>query len=144
MANATVRFNIDTSGFQESVSKVYATMAEMRTTLLRIALATAKKRERRVFLNMLRSTRRKRREAVRKWQLAKLHVKACEIRIECPTAEVRIVSRRMKSGEPIVMIDAVYARGENGPSGVDRRTILLGHRARAVHVDECPIEVFPS
>ena len=111
MTNVTVRFTIDTTGYRAVAEKLYATMDEMRIHLLRIALYRAKCRLHRAYLNVLRSTRRTRKEAIWRWELAKLHVRAAEIRVERPTAKVRIVSRRMQSGKPIVLIDAIYDEG---------------------------------
>ena len=94
MAQAAIRF--EANGVQELRSKIYATMQEMRIVLLRLSLARAKKRLHRARLNMLRSTRRTRKAMVRKWALAKLHVKVCEIRFDgsvFPGAEFDFVRR---------------------------------------------------
>lgn len=135
MANAIVR--IDVSGLYD-IRKTFHELA-LQFTRMKAVL-----RERRAYLNTLRSTRRKRKEAVRRWQLAKLRVKVCEIRIECQTAEVRIVSRNLRKGEPVVMIETIFARGQSEPLTADRRTILLGHRASVAEIDECPIEILAA
>jgi hypothetical protein len=136
MANASIRFSFDAPGTQEAIDKLAEVAREARVALHRIDLAKSKKRLHRAYLNMLRSTRRTRKHAVRRWELVKLHVRAAEIRAECPNAEVRIVSRNLRKGEPIVVINAIYARGSVQPSGVDRRTILLGHRPIFAAIDD--------
>lgn len=120
MANATARFTIDTTGLRD-IRKNFHELALQFTRLKTIW------RERRAYLNVLRSTRKNRKEKVRKWQLAKLHVKASEIRVQWPSAEVRIVSRFLCKGYPVVFIDidAPHARGTVDLSEVDRRTVLL-------------------
>lgn len=101
MANTTIRFNV--SGLAEM-------RESFRLLALQLAHAKAKRRERRAYLNMLRSTRRTRKTMVRKWMLAKLHVKVCEIRIECPTTEVRIASEaNVEAGFPVSDLDTMKA-----------------------------------
>ena len=126
MSDATIRFMFDATGTHAVTEQLRQVAIESRFALARIALGRAKRRLHRAYLNMLRSTRRNRKEAVRKWMLAKLHVRAAKIRVEKPNAEVRIVSHSMKNGEPIVLIDAIFARKH--PSFFDRWTkaILLG------------------
>jgi hypothetical protein len=136
MANASICFSFDATGTREVITGLAKVAKEARVALHWIDLAKSKKRLHRAYLNMLRSTRRNRRDAVRRWELAKLHVRAAEIRVQCPNAEVRIVSRNLRKGEPIVVINAIYARGSVQPSGVDRRTILLGHRPNFTAIDD--------
>lgn len=143
MANATIQFHV------EGIDDIRRGFRELAAQFARMK---AIRRERRAFLNMLRSTRRTRKVMVRKWQLAKLHAKAAEIRVQCPTAEVRVVSRNLRRGFPIAFIDidaphakgtvdlsevdhcvvllewkATFTGGESIPSSIDRRTLLLGH-----------------
>lgn len=122
MANATIQFHV------EGIDDIRQTFRELSAQFARMK---AIRRERRAYLNMLRSTRRTRKAMVRKWQLAKLHVKAAEIRVQCPKAEVRIASRNLRRGEPVVFVDVkpieiVVAEGRTDPLTSDRRVLLLG------------------
>lgn len=144
MANASIRFSFDATGVQKVREDLARVAKEARAALFRIALAHVKKREQRAYLNMLRSTRRTRKVTVRRWELAKLRVKVCKMRVESPTTEVRIVSRNIRKGDPIAMIETIFARGMIAPSNADRRTILLGHRALVTEIDECPIEILQA
>lgn len=135
MANATVRFRID----REAMQKNFRELSVQFGRLLVYA------RLRRAYLNMRRSTRRTRKEKVWKWQLAMLHARAAEMRVKHPKADVRVVSRMLQKGVPVVMIDMVFVRAEVPSSGANRRDVLLGRETpRVVEIDECPIEMFAT
>lgn len=130
MANATIRFRI------EGIDDIRRGFRELSLQFARIK-ACAKLR--RAYLNVLRSTRRTRKEKVRKWELAKLHAYVAGLRVKHPDAEVRLGSRFSCSGMRFVAIEIIYARGQTQPSVVDRRTILLGHKTKVVEIDEVPV-----
>jgi hypothetical protein len=121
MANIT----INVPGMREAAGEVRRMFKELAAQLSRVK---AVQRERRAYLNMLRAPRRKRRTATCKWELAKLHVRAAQIRCECPGAEVRIVSRNIRKGTPVVLIETIFARGTIEPTTTDRCVLLLGHQ----------------
>lgn len=134
MANVSIQFHV------EGIDDIRRGFRELA---VRFARVKAIGRERRAFLNMLRSTRRTRKAMVRKWQLAKLHAKAAEIRVQCPTAEVRIVSRNLCKGFPIVFIDidAPHAKGTVDLSEVDHRAVLLERKATFTEGSSIPSSV---
>lgn len=134
MANAIIRFSFDATGMQRVREDLAKIVEKSRAVRLRMALVRAKKRERRAYLNMLRSTRRNRAEMVRKWHLARLHVRACEMRIEKPNATIRIVSRCVRREEPVVFIDIEAERVL--PL---RMETIRGHRLSVAEIDEVPV-----
>lgn len=59
-------------------------------------------------------------------------------------ATIRIVSRCVRRGEPVVFIDIdaeIVASGKVGPSTCDRRTLLLGHRLSVAEIDGIPVSI---
>ena len=144
MANTSIQFSFDAIGVQKVREDLTHVVKASRAALTRIRLAKAKKRLQRAYLNMLRAPRSKRKDVAWRWELAKLYVKACEMRVESPTAEIRIISRNIRKGEPVVFIETVFARGATAPTTCDRRTVLLGPRLHVAEIDECPTEILAS